>query len=274
MFDKLRTLGQYIVPQKLLTGTMGALASQSYLHQQAIKWFISHYQVDMSQAEFSDPSHYQTFNDFFIRQLKDNARPIDDASTFVSPVDGMISQLGDIDNNRLIQAKGRDYTLLDLLAGDEQDATLFEQGQFMTLYLSPKDYHRVHMPCHGILKKMTYVPGKLFAVKPLTAENVPNLFARNERLIILFETENGPVAVVMVGAMIVGNMATTWHGTLKRQSSIDTWSYPEATQFNKGQELGHFKLGSTVILLTSQQCPHRWHDALSATDAIQMGQAL
>lgn len=278
IINKLRTLPQYLIPQIGLSNLMGKLANQSTLNQIAINWFVKHYQVNMSEAKQPNISHYKTFNDFFTRELKDGTRPFDTASEkLISPVDGMISQIGDIDQGRIIQAKGRDYSVLELLGGQPTQAEPFRDGKFATLYLSPKDYHRVHMPIDGILKSMTYIPGKLFAVKPLTAETVPELFARNERLAMFFETELGPMAVVMVGAMIVGAMKTTWHGKINRSKQIQQWDYskekPEKKKYNKGDELGLFQLGSTVILVLPNNS-YQWQDKYSETSTIRMGETL
>lgn len=280
MLNFLKTLPQYLVPQKLLSSILGKLASQGFAHQTVIKWFVKHYQVDMSQAKESDIKHYKSFNDFFIRELKEDARPFDDADNImVSPVDGKVSQIGKTTAGRIIQAKGRDYSVTELLGGNLTTCDDFMEGKFTTLYLSPRDYHRIHMPIDGTLKEMTYIPGDLFAVKPVTAETVPNLFARNERLVIIFETELGPLALVMVGAMIVGNMSTVWSGELPRSKEVRHWKYPNVKfqniTFKKGQEIGHFKLGSTVILLTSNQATNfNWDDNLNANSPIQLGQSI
>jgi phosphatidylserine decarboxylase len=275
----LKTLPQYFIPKSLLSSLLGKLANQSISHQTIIKWFVKSYGVDMSEALHTNINHYKSFNDFFIRELAPNARPINTTPHIMaSPVDGCVSQLGAIKSGRIVQAKGRDYSILELLGGLKKQEKLFLEGNFITLYLSPKDYHRVHMPIDGKLLSMTYIPGTLFAVKPCTAESVSNLFARNERLAMLFETNKGPLAVIMVGAMIVGNMATVWQGTLPRTKKIQEWHYPNEqvtdVNFKKGQELGHFKLGSTVILLSGKNFAHHWRASLGPNSSIKMGQQL
>lgn len=277
--NKLKTLPQYCVPQKLLSALAGKFANQNKLHQLAIKWFIKHYQVNMAEALESDPSHYSSFNEFFIRQLKPDVRSFDMSDEILSsPVDGRISQLGKIESGRIIQAKGRHYSMRELIGGNLKDAEQFDDGQFCTLYLSPKDYHRIHMPCKGTLTKMIYLPGKLFAVKPSAVNSVPNLFARNERLAIFFDTAHGPMCVVMVGAMIVGAMATHWQGLLPRSKEPRIWQYPNAavseTNYSKKDELGYFQLGSTVVLLMSQQAQLQWHEAHQQQSPILLGQTL
>lgn len=279
MINFLKTLPQYLLPKPLLSELIGKLASMKTNHKAAIKWFIKTYDVNMSEAKYPDVEHYKSFNDFFIRELADGIRPIHPTPhQMASPVDGKVSQLGPIKSGRIIQAKGRDYSILELLGGEKTQEKLFLEGNFITLYLSPKDYHRVHMPIDGKLLSTTYIPGDLFAVKPSAVDSVPNLFARNERLVMLFETHKGPLAVIMVGAMIVGNMATVWQGTLPRQKSTQQWHYPNEdlkdVNFKKGQELGHFKLGSTVILLSGRNFAHHWRASLGPNSPIKMGQQL
>lgn len=263
----------------MLSDLIGKLANMSSNHHAVIKWFIKTYGVDMSEAKYPDVYHYKSFNDFFIRELADGVRTIHSTPhQMASPVDGRVSQLGPIKSGRIVQAKGRNYSILELLGGKKEQEKLFLEGNFITLYLSPKDYHRIHMPIDGKLLSMTYIPGDLFAVKPSAVESVPNLFARNERLVMLFETQKGPLAVIMVGAMIVGNMATVWQGTLPRQKDIQQWQYPNDSlkdiNFKKGQELGHFKLGSTVILLSGRNFTHHWRASLGPSSPIKMGQQL
>ncbi len=246
---------QYWLPKQLLTRLVGWLASKDLgvVTTFVIRRFISAYGINMMEAKQSDPTHFATFNDFFIRELKEEARSIaGDEKVIVHPADARVSQFGSITNDALIQAKGQTYTTAELLAGDEELAKLFTDGHFATLYLSPSDYHRVHMPCDGELREMIYVPGELFSVNPLTAENVPGLFARNERLICVFNTAFGPMVQILVGATIVGSIATTWAGTVTppRGKSIYRSDYKEGNiVFKKGEEMGHFKLGSTVINL-------------------------
>ena len=206
---------QYVLPKKLLTQLAGAFArSQSgALTQYAIRRFIARYNVNMSEALNPDPSSYASFNDFFTRPLAVGARPFAETD-FLCPVDGAISQFGPIKGDQIFQAKGHSYSTQALVGGDAELATKFADGAFATLYLSPKDYHRIHMPCDGVLQQMIYVPGDLFSVNPATARSVPGLFARNERVVCVFDTARGPFVLVLVGATIVGSMATVWHGVV------------------------------------------------------------
>lgn len=255
--DKFKIGAQYAMPKHLISRLVGKLAAAKAgkLTTSLIKGFIKQYGIDMSEAKYEDPAHYKTFNEFFTRPLKEGLRPIaEDKDIIAHPVDGKISQLGDIVDDRLIQAKGHDFSLQELLGGDENVAAPFQGGKFATIYLAPKDYHRIHMPIGGKLRKMVYVPGDLFSVNPLTAENVPNLFARNERVVAIFDTEIGPLAMVLVGATIVASIETIWAGTVTPPAGKDvfTWDYPDNGHnqliLNKGDEMGRFKLGSTVIL--------------------------
>lgn len=216
-----------------------------------IRWFVRKYGVDMTEAEKDDLAFYPTFNAFFTRPLKAGARPIADAP-FVSPVDGAISQLGTIDDHRMLQAKGHWFTVEELLGGDAAMAEPFRRGSFANLYLSPRDYHRIHMPCSGRPVRMVHVPGDLFSVNPVTARGVPNLFARNERVICEFTSPvAGRFIMVLVGATIVGSIATVWHGTVarKRGRTVTEWAYDEPVALAQGEEMGRFLLGSTVVLL-------------------------
>lgn len=249
---------QYLLPKHFITRAVGKLAAAKlgFVTKGLIKLFIKQYKINMTEAKNSDPASYETFNDFFTRELQEGIRPIDqDEKTLCYPADARVSQAGEIHDGQLIQAKGQTYSAFELLGGDEDLAEHFKQGNFATLYLSPSDYHRVHMPCDATLKQMIYVPGELFSVNPLTAQNVPNLFARNERVVCIFDTEFGLMAQVLVGATIVGSMETTWAGTITPPvgKSIHRWDYPsegeEAIRFKKGDEMGRFKLGSTVINL-------------------------
>ncbi len=253
--ERLKTIPQYLIPQHGLTKLAGHFADKSMgtNTQRAIRWFVKKYAVDMEEAAKPDLESYETFNEFFTRPLKAGIRPVCEAGFVASPVDGAVSQAGRIRQNFLIQAKNHDYTSLDLFAGDQNLAEKFDDGNFCTIYLAPKDYHRIHMPLDAKLIGMKHVPGKLFSVNPLTAKNVPNLFARNERIICLFETEVGLMAQILVGATIVGSMETVWHGTVKanKNNKVTTFHYQGNDAFNlkKGAEMGRFKLGSTVILL-------------------------
>ncbi|MFC7537875.1 archaetidylserine decarboxylase [Sphingomonas sp. GCM10030256] len=217
-----------------------------------IRWFVHKYGVDMNEAENTDIGSYKSFNDFFTRPLKAGIRPLANAD-FICPVDGAISQFGLIDDHHILQAKGHRFTTTELVGGDSALAAEFRHGSFATLYLSPKDYHRLHMPCDGTLRRMIYVPGTLFSVNPVTARGVPNLFARNERLVCVFESsEHGVFVMVLVGATIVGSMATVWHGVVnpKRTNKVSEWTYDDSPiLLRKGEEMGRFLLGSTIVML-------------------------
>ena len=248
---------QYAMPKHFISRMVGKLAAAKAggLTTALIKLFIKQYKIDMSEAKYPDPAHYKTFNEFFTRPLKEGIRPLAEENDIIAhPVDGAISQLGDVVDGQIIQAKGHDYSLQALLGGKEEDTAPFLGGKFATIYLAPKDYHRIHMPVDGTLSKMIYVPGDLFSVNPLTAQNVPNLFARNERVVAIFETEIGPLAMVLVGATIVASIETIWAGTVTPPAGKDvfSWNYPttgdNAITLKKGEEMGRFKLGSTVIL--------------------------
>ena len=244
---------QYLLPKKLLTQLAGAFArSQSgALTQFAIRKFVAKYGVNMAEALNPDVNSYASFNDFFTRALKPGARPLANAA-YVCPVDGAISQLGAIEGDQIFQAKGHHYSTRALVGGDATLAALFDGGQFATIYLSPKDYHRIHMPCDGTLKRMIYVPGDLFSVNPATALAVPGLFARNERVVCVFDTARGPFVLTLVGATIVGSMATAWHGVVNppRTAAIRAWTYAAGTvELKQGDEMGRFLLGSTVVML-------------------------
>jgi phosphatidylserine decarboxylase len=221
-----------------------------------IAWFVKRYQVNMAEAANPDIASYATFNDFFTRALQDGARPIA-AADFVCPVDGAISQFGPIEQDQIFQAKGHHYSSTALVGGDAALAAQFDNGSFATLYLSPRDYHRIHMPCDGQLTRMIYVPGELFSVNPTTARGVPGLFARNERVVCVFDSKHGPFALTLVGATIVGSMATVWHGVVNppRTPQICEWHYEAgAVSLRQGQEMGRFLLGSTVVMLFPAGC--------------------
>lgn len=278
LFDVLKTIPQYLIPKGILTSFAGSLAASqcSWFKNYCIQHFIEHYQVNMSEALIEDPRAYSSFNDFFIRHLKPDSRPLASAD-ILSPVDGCISEIGCIEQGQLLQAKGKQYSVAELLACDNATAQQFVHGRFATLYLSPKDYHRVHMPIEARLRSMNYIPGALFSVQPTTARVVPKLFARNERLAIFFDTPVGLMAMVMVGATIVGSMSTSWSGTLKRGSKRRTFNYmqaPSALTFKQGDEMGYFQLGSTVVLLFADGQKMQWQDSLSAGSIIRFGQSL
>ena len=268
---------QHVVPQHLLSRGIGRLAASenTFVKNTFIKNFAAKYQVNMAEALEENPLAYKSFNDFFTRALKPNARPIaTDSKAIISPADGAISQIGHISADKIFQAKGHDYSVTTLLGGDEQRAAAFIGGQFATVYLSPKDYHRVHMPFTGKLTQMIYVPGDLFSVNTTTAENVPNLFARNERVVCLFDTEVGQMAVVLVGAMIVAGIATAWAGNLAPQGKkVVTTNYDGSITLKKGDELGRFYLGSTAIVLFGANVM-QWRNGLSATNPVRMGEAM
>ncbi|SSY83690.1 Phosphatidylserine decarboxylase proenzyme [Aggregatibacter actinomycetemcomitans] len=255
-WQRLKVAFQYVMPQLYLTQLAGWFAKQKWgaVTHFVIKLFAKKYNVDMSEAKKENFSDYESFNQFFIRELKDGARKINENSTALClPADGRVSQIGHIDDELLLQAKGHFFSLSDLLAGDEELVNTFKNGEFATIYLSPRDYHRVHMPCDATLRKMIYVPGALFSVNPFLAEHVPNLFARNERVICLFDTEFGPMVQILVGATITASMSTVWAGVINppRADEVKVWTYQEenAVKLTKGQEMGAFQLGSTVINL-------------------------
>jgi phosphatidylserine decarboxylase len=274
------TLPQYCMPQHSLSRLMHKICrcQKPWFKNRIISTIIKQYQVDMSEAVQPDISHYKHFNAFFTRRIKPDSRPIAYGSdVLVSPVDGCISQLGSIEEGRIFQAKGHDYSTLELLGGDQQLATQFEGGQFATIYLSPRDYHRIHMPISGKLTRMRYVPGKLFSVNPLTVRGVPRLFARNERVITIFQTDFGPIALILVGAIFVGSMETVWHEgeiTPPYTKDILDWHYTDThIRLNKGEEMGRFNMGSTVVLLLPADAP-TWIDEWKAEMKIKLGQAL
>ena len=279
MFDKLFVLSQYITPQLGVSNLAGRLAdsdSSPALKNRVIKWFIGRYGVDMSEAAETDPEAYPTFNAFFTRALKPGIRPLADGEkTLVSPVDGAISQLGQVTGDRVFQAKGQSFSLSELLGGEEATTAPFTSGEFSTIYLSPKDYHRIHMPMAGTLRQMIHVPGKLFSVNPVTAENVPNLFARNERVVCIFDTDSGPMAMVLVGAMIVGSVETRWAGVVvlgSRQVTSTRYEGEQAISFEKGEEMGRFRLGSTVIMVMPKGAV-TWNSDQVAGKTVRMGEA-
>jgi phosphatidylserine decarboxylase len=268
-----------LLPQHAISRIMGFFAGCrcKYLKNWGIHKFIKHFGVDMSLAEQEDYKQYSTFNAFFTRHLKPGARTIDpDEKQIISPVDGTISELGVIEGNKILQAKGQHYTVSDLLGGDDEFAKLFEQGRFMTVYLSPKDYHRFHMPVGGRLLEMRHVPGRLFSVNPNSVNQISRLFARNERAVCLFKTDIGHVAMIPVGAMIVGSIATTWHGvvTPPTKRRVRSWQYSqEPITLARGDEMGYFKMGSTVIMLFEKD-KMDWSSQLKAGDTIKMGESI
>lgn len=271
---------QQLLPRRALTRLAGWLANvrQRWVAQPFIRWFIRRYRVQMAEAQQPDPASYACFNDFFTRALRPDARPQAD-SALVSPVDGTVSQLGPVRAGRLLQAKGRDYTV-DALLADRQRAAAYAEGLFATLYLSPRDYHRIHMPCDGVLTRMTHVPGDLFSVNQVTAAGIDRLFARNERVVCWFEGPHGPFVLVLVGATIVGSIATCWHGvvTPPRTGELRHWDYAHgpnpAVSLRKGQEMGRFLLGSTVIVLLPPGSGLALNPRWQPGTAIRQGQAM
>jgi len=279
--DRLAVLPQHLLPKQALTRLAGIVASSrgGALTTALIRWFIGRYGVDMGEAAEPDPAAYPSFNQFFTRALKPGARPLAQAD-LVCPVDGAISQFGAIDGERIFQAKGHDYTATALVGGDATLAAAFHGGHFATLYLSPKDYHRIHMPCAGRLRRMIHVPGALFSVNPTTARGVPGLFARNERVVCVFDGVGdgpvGPWVLVLVGATIVGSMATVWHGVVNppRPGLLREWKYGDTpVDLAQGDEMGRFLLGSTVVLLFPPG-PLRFNPGWAPGRAIRMGELM
>ncbi len=278
--QSLWTAVQYLLPHHLISRLIfRATRWRTPFTTRVIRWFVRHFEVDLSEAVESDPAAYATFNQFFTRALKQGIRPMpDDTSLWVSPCDGRVSQLGAIQSGNLLQAKGRDYTVRSLLGGDASLAQQFEQGQFATIYLSPRDYHRIHMPCDGVLREMIHVPGRLFSVSPVTVQQVPEIFARNERLVCVFDTAHGPMALVLVGAINVAAIETVWAGIVTPPAGVEVnrWSYGGDTgmsiNLSRGQEMGRFNMGSTVVMLLPEgvTLDSQWHPQ----SAIQLGEVL
>ena len=275
--ESLAVAAQHALPKQALTRFAGLVAGSRMggLTTGIIRRFIARYGVNMAEAAEPDPSAYPSFNQFFTRALKPGVRPLAQAD-LVCPVDGAISQFGAIHGERIFQAKGHDYTATALLGGDSALAAHFHGGHFATLYLSPKDYHRIHMPCAGRLLRMVHVPGELFSVNPATARGVPGLFARNERVVCVFDGERGPWVLVLVGATIVGSMATVWHGVVNppRTGNLREWSYHEQDiRLGQGDEMGRFLLGSTVVVLFPKG-PLAFNPAWAPGGAIRMGELM
>jgi phosphatidylserine decarboxylase len=280
MRESLFVLMQYLIPQDLLSRLVGRLASsqQPFVRTLFIGWFAKRFSVNMAEAEKSDLSAYISFNEFFTRSLKADARPLSAGENdVICPADGVISQLGHIEQGKIFQAKGKDYSVEALLGADLALAQAFTGGCFATVYLSPRDYHRVHMPVSGRLRKMIYVPGKLFSVNKITSERVDSLFARNERLVCVFDTENGPMALVLVGAMIVAGIETIWSGHVCPNNDllfeVDYSDNTSPVVLKKGDEMGRFKLGSTVVAVFGAGILDLNPD-LAAGSAVNMGQKL
>lgn len=277
MSDRLDVLPQYLLPKQALTNFAGFIASRRGGDRttRLIRWFVGKYGVDMSEAADPDIAHYASFNEFFTRALKDGARPIA-AADLVCPVDGAISQFGAIERDQIFQAKGHHYSTTALVGGDAALAAEFDNGHFATLYLSPKDYHRIHMPCDGRLRRMIHVPGDLFSVNPATARGVPGLFARNERVVCVFDSARGPFVLTLVGATIVGSMATMWHGVVNppRSAQLREWHYSDQNvSIKKGAEMGRFLLGSTVVLLFPRG-PLRFNPSWAPARPVRLGEAM
>ena len=277
MSERLTVLPQYLLPKQALTRFAGWVAGArgGRATTALIRWFIKRYGVNMAEAAQADPAAYASFNEFFTRALRPGVRPLA-AADWLCPVDGAISQFGAVHDGRIFQAKGHDYSATALLGGDGALAAHFHGGHFATLYLAPKDYHRIHMPCAGRLLRMVHVPGELFSVNPTTARGVPGLFARNERVVCVFDAEQGPWVMVLVGATVVGSMATVWHGVVNppRPGALREWAYlDQAIDLPRGAEMGRFLLGSTVVMLFPTG-PLHFNPAWAPGGAIQMGQAM
>jgi phosphatidylserine decarboxylase len=266
---------QYLLPQHGLSRLVLAATRvrTAWFKNWTIRCFLKLYRVDMTDAAESDPYRYDSFNEFFTRALKDGARAIASGAAIASPVDGCVSEAGAIDRDRLLQAKGRDFGLTELLAAQPW-ASRFEGGSYATIYLAPFNYHRVHMPLRGELQETVYVPGRLFSVNATTAQHVPGLFARNERVLTLFDSDVGSFAVVLVGALNVGSMATVWAGDITPAARRVITRVPgPPTILEKGAELGRFNMGSTVILLFEPNRV-RWHREVHAGSLVRLGESL
>ena len=280
MSDRLAVLPQYLLPKQALTRFAGFVASRErgWVTTEIIRRFVAKYRVNMDEALDANIASYLTFNDFFTRALKPGARPLAPAD-LVCPVDGAISQFGAIAHDQLIQAKGHHYSTTAMVGGDAALAAQYQDGHFATIYLSPKDYHRIHMPAGGRLTRMIYVPGELFSVNPVTARGVPGRFARNERVVCVFESARGPFVLALVGATIVGSMATVWHGVVNppRGKAVREWRYPASGQsevvLKQGEEMGRFLLGSTVVLLFPKG-PLRFNPDWAPGRAVRLGEAM
>jgi phosphatidylserine decarboxylase len=279
--DRSKVLLQYLLPKQALTAFGGLIANAKAgsATTRLIDWFVGKYQVNMAEAANPDTASYASFNEFFTRPLKKGARPLARAD-WVCPVDGAISQLGAIERDQIFQAKGHHYSTTALVGGDAALAAPFQDGHFACIYLSPRDYHRIHMPCDGVLQRMIYVPGDLFSVNPVTARGVPGLFARNERVVCVFDSRRGPFVLVLVGATIVGSMATVWHGVVNppRPGAVREWSYADQNiRLKQGEEMGRFLLGSTVVMLFPKAADGKalqFNPAWVAGGAVRLGEAM
>ncbi len=277
--ESLTTLPQYILPHHPLSRIMGFLT-----HSKNKAWknffinqIIRHYHVNMDESLEQNIDNFACFNDFFTRELKPGIRPIaDQPGAIACPADGAVSQCGKITTGNIFQAKGKSYSVIDLLGGSKNQASVFENGNFATIYLSPKDYHRLHMPIAGTLRQMIHIPGRLFSVNGATANSVPRLFARNERVVTIFDTEMGPMALVLVGAIFVASIETVWHGeiTPPTSSTIQTWNYSnDAPVLPRGAEMGRFNMGSTIIVLFAKD-KMAWPNDLQANKTVKLGQKI
>lgn len=278
LWDKLVTLPQYIIPQHVFSLVMyrATRCEVVWFKNLIISIIIKQYRVNMAEAAEMNLDYYSSFNTFFTRLLRNDVRPISE-SDIVSPVDGVVSQVGPVTSGQIVQAKGQEYSVLALLGGDDALTSEFVGGQFATIYLSPKDYHRIHMPATGVLRKMRYIPGKLFSVSPRTARAVPDLFARNERIAVTFDTDFGPIVMVLVGAIFVGSMETIWAGQITPNYGkvIQQWTYDgeQAITIEKGQEMGRFNMGSTVVMLVGKDVA-LFNEQVEAEATIQLGNAM
>jgi len=275
--DRLAVLPQYLLPKSALTNLAGRVAGAKAGNMTTglIRWFVGRYNVNMSEALDPNIENYKTFNEFFTRALRPDARPLADAA-YICPVDGRISQFGDIEDDQIFQAKGHKFSTTALVGGDARLAAQFQHGSFANLYLSPRDYHRIHMPVDGKLTRMIYVPGDLFSVNPTTARGIPGLFARNERVVCVFDTAHGPFVMTLVGATIVGSMATVWHGVVNppRLPQVTEWKYDDQNiALKKGDELGRFLLGSTVVMLF-QKDVLKFNPAWQPAGPVQLGEEM
>lgn len=270
---------QYMLPHHLFSALMFRVTRIRWrpLKDLLVRNVVRHYRVDMTEAQEPDPSVYGSFNEFFTRSLRPEARPVaGEKDAVASPADGALSQLGSIADGRVFQAKGRDYSLLELLGGRADWAERLDAGTFATVYLSPRDYHRVHMPLGGTLREMIHVPGRLFSVNPVTTSLVPRLFGRNERVVCLFESDAGPMAVILVGAIFVGSMETVWAGQVTPtggRKPSRTYSGEEAVWIARGEEMGRFNMGSTVILVFPPETME-WDRQLKPGDSLRVGQRI
>ncbi|HKK05317.1 MAG TPA: archaetidylserine decarboxylase [Gammaproteobacteria bacterium] len=281
LLDYLAAFAQYPLPTHAISRLVHALTRSRvrWLKDMLIRRFIAHFGVDMNEAQHSEPSAYPDFNSFFTRALKSGCRPLASGrGELICPVDGTVSQVGHIESDSLLQAKGHYYSLQTLLGGSRELADTFANGEFATLYLSPRDYHRIHMPLEGRLRQMVHVPGRLFSVNPRTTRAVPRLFARNERVVTVFDTAAGPIALVLVGAINVASIETIWHGEVTPPAgrSVRTWRYEDAAAplvLERGQEMGRFNMGSTVIVLFAPGAA-AWDRAIHPGAPVRMGQRL